>query len=178
MIFVASKIKGVKLIKPEPFKDKRGMFRRIFCQEEFTKKNLNSNIKQANISENKFKYTLRGFHYQISPFSEDKTLTCIKGSIYDIVLDLRPKSRTYMTWCSFRINEKNKCLIHVPKGCANAFLTLENNTIVQYNSSQFYKPSHEKGIRYNDPSFKFKWPHKPKIISFKDLSHSNYTVKK
>ena len=81
-----------------------------------------------------------------------------------------------MTWCSFKINEKNKCLIHVPS--ANAFLTLENNTIVQYNSSQFYKPSHEKGIRYNDPSFKFKWPHKPKGISFKDLSHSNYTVKK
>ncbi len=178
MIFVKSKIKGVKLIKPEPYKDNRGIFRRIFCNNEFKKNNLSPNVKQSNISENKFKYTLRGFHYQISPYSEDKTLTCIKGSIYDIVVDLRPNSKTYLKWCFYKIDEKNKFLIHIPKGCANAFLTLEKNTIVQYNSSQFYKPSHEKGVRYNDPLFKFKWPYKPKIISIKDLSHLNYIKKK
>ena len=99
MIFVKSKIKGVKLIKPEPYKDNRGIFRRIFCNNEFKKNNLSPNVKQSNISENKFKYTLRGFHYQISPYSEDKTLTCIKGSIYDIVVDLRPNSKTYLKWC-------------------------------------------------------------------------------
>ena len=176
MIFVKNKIKGVYLIKPEPFKDKRGIFRRIFCQKEFKKNNLVNITKQANISENKFKYTLRGFHYQINPFGEDKTLTCIKGSIYDIVVDLRPKSKTYMKWYSFQIDEKNKNLIHIPKGCANAFLTLKNNTIVQYNSSEFYKPKHEKGIRYNDPLFKFEWPQKPKIISDKDLNHPNYIM--
>ena len=81
-----------------------------------------------------------------------------------------------MKWCSFQIDEKNKNLIHIPKDCANAFLTLKNNTIVQYNSSNFYKPKHEKGIRYNDPLFKFKWPKKPKIISNKDLSHPNYIM--
>ena len=174
MIFDKKKIKGVYLIKPEPYKDKRGIFRRIFCQKEFKKNYLESLIKQANISENKFKYTLRGFHYQINPYEEDKTLTCVKGSIYDIVVDLRPRSETYLKWCSFQIDEKNKHLIHVPKGCANAFLTLKNNTLVQYNSSEFYKPEYEKGIRYNDPLFKFKWPKKPKIISDKDLSHPNY----
>ena len=178
MIFYNKKINGVRLIKTEPYKDKRGSFRRIFCQNEFKKKKLASNIKQTNISENKFKYTLRGFHYQTNPFAEDKTLTCIKGSIYDIVVDLRPKSKTYMKWCSFKIDETNRYLIHVPKGCANAFLTLNDNTIIQYNSSQFYKPSFEKGIRYNDPLFNFKWPYKAKIISLKDLSHPDYVVKK
>lgn len=176
MIFIKNKIKGVFLIKPEPFKDKRGIFRRIFCQKEFKKNNLVNIIRQANISENKFRYTLRGFHYQTNPFGEDKTLTCVKGSIYDIVVDLRPKSKTYMKWCSFQIDEKNKNLIHIPRGCANAFLTLKNNTLVQYNSSEFYKPKYEKGIRYNDPLFKFKWPQKPKIISNKDLSHPNYIM--
>lgn len=178
MRFYLNIINGVKLIKPEPFKDKRGVFRRIFCEKEFKENELTSKIKQSNVSENKYKHTLRGFHYQTRPFSEDKTLTCIKGSIYDIVVDLRPRSKTYLKWCSFNIDEKNKFMIHVPKGCANAFLTLKNNTIVQYNSSEFYKPRFEKGIRYNDPLFKFKWPFKPKIISYKDLNHTNYTIKK
>ena len=178
MIFIKNKIKGVLLIKPEPFKDKRGIFRRIFCQKEFKKNKINSEIKQANISENRFKYTLRGFHFQTNPYSEDKTLTCIKGSIYDIIVDLRPSSKTYMQWSSFKINENNRYSIHVPKGCANAFLTLKSNTIVQYGSSQFYKPKHEKGIRFDDPVFKFKWPNKPKVISQKDLSHPNYILKK
>jgi len=178
MIFYKNKIKGVRFIKSEPFKDKRGMFRRIFCEKEFNKNSLTSKIKQANISENKYKHTLRGFHYQINPFAEDKTLTCIKGSIYDIVVDLRRRSNTFMKWCSFIIDEKNRYLIHIPKGCANAFLTLKNNTTVQYNSSQFYKPKYERGVRYNDPHFKFKWPHKPKIISIKDLRHPNYIMKK
>ncbi len=178
MIFKNNKIKNLKLIKPKPFKDKRGLFRRIFCEKEFKRQKLNHRIKQANVSENKYKFTLRGFHYQLSPFAEDKTITCIKGSIYDIVVDLRVNSKSYMKWCSFMINEKNRHLIHIPKGCANAFLTLENNTIVQYNSSQFYKPDFERGIRFNDPAFNFKWPHKPRIISSKDLSHLNYVLKK
>ena len=150
MIFKKNKIKGVRLIKPEPFKDERGVFRRVFCIKEFKKNKINSEIKQANISENRFKYTLRGFHFQTNPYSEDKTLTCIKGSIYDIIVDLRPSSKTYMQWSSFKINENNRYSIHVPKGCANAFLTLKSNTIVQYGSSQFYKPKHEKGIRFDD----------------------------
>ena len=121
------------------------------------------------------KNVLRGLHIQTKK-SQAKIITVTHGKIFDVVVDLRPKSKTYMKWCSFQINERNKNLIHIPKGCANAFLTLKNNTIVQYNSSEFYKPKHEKGIRYNDPLFKFKWPQKPKIISNKDLSHPNYIM--
>ncbi len=171
MIFKKQKIKGVYLIKPTPYKDKRGVFRRNYCEKEFSKNKINHIIKQANISENLYKHTLRGFHYQDYPFGEDKTLTCIKGSIYNVTLDLRKKSKTYKKWLSFYINDKNKYSIHVPKGCANAFLTLTNNTIVHYYCSQKYYPKKEKGIRYNDPIFKIKWPKKPRIISKKDKSH-------
>ena len=174
MIFVKKKIKGVYLIKPESFQDKRGIFRRNFCVKEFKKNNINNKVMQANISENKNKYTLRGFHYQLSPSSEDKTLTCVKGQIYDIVVDLRKKSKTYLKWIAVKINDKNRYSIHIPKGCANAFLTLSKNCIIHYYCSNKYNPKKERGIRFDDPIFKFKWPFKPKYISIKDQSHKNY----
>ena len=170
----SQKIKGLFLIKPNPFRDKRGIFRRNFCKELFMKKKINSNIKQANISENKKKLTLRGFHYQKYPYGEDKTLTCIKGSIFNVTIDLRRKSKTYKKWKGFYINEKNKYSVHVPKGCANAFLTLKNNTIIHYYCSQKYYPKSERGIRYNDKMFSINWPYNPKIISKKDKNNLDF----
>ena len=167
-------IPGVFLIKANAFIDQRGSFRRHFCSEEFKKAGISTEVKQANISENKEAYTLRGFHYQISPFCEGKTLSCLKGSIYDVVLDLRPASPTYMKWESFMLDEKTRNSIHIPPGCANAFLTMEPNCVIHYYCSQYYEPSAERGVRYDDPAFKFEWPHKPDVISDKDLSHPNY----
>lgn len=178
MFFFEQKIKGVFLIKPNSFRDKRGVFRRHFCKNSFLNKKIYSNIRQANISENKYRGTLRGFHYQKKPYSEDKTLSCIKGEIYDIVCDLRPKSKTYKKWMGFFINEKNRHSIHIPKGCANAFLTLSNDTVVHYYCSQRYHPKYELGLRYNDPLFNFVWPILPRIISKKDKSHKNFIQKK
>lgn len=178
MKFYKQKINGVYLIKPEPFIDERGVFRRHFDQKEFRGYSIDANVIQANISENKYKYTLRGFHYQVPPHGEGKTLSCIKGAIYDIVVDLRPKSSTYLQWISFELDEENRNSIHIPAGCANAFLTIMDNSIIHYYCSKAYTPSAEKGIRYNDPLFNFKWPHQPKIISDKDNSHPNFNIKK
>lgn len=178
MKFIKTKIKDCVIIEPTPFEDERGSFRRHFCIDEFEQHHLDSKVTQCNISENKKKNTLRGFHYQIPPFEEAKTLTCIKGKLYDIVVDLRPYSPTYLRWEGFELSEQNKRTLHIPKGCAHAFITLKNNTIAHYYVSQKYSNSHERGIRWNDPLFNFKWPHKPLFISEKDSSYPDYKPEK
>ena len=174
MIFHEQKLSGVYLIEPTPFSDERGIFRRHFCDKEFEAHNIATKVHQSNVSENKYAKTLRGFHYQESPYGEGKTLSCLKGSIYDIIVDLRPKSLTYMQWVSFELNGNNRYSIHIAPGCANAFMTLEKECIIHYYCSQPYMPEAERGIRYNDPAFGFKWPHKPVMISDKDLNHPDF----
>ncbi len=174
MKFIEQEIANVFLIEPEPFIDDRGSFRRHFCKKEFVENGIVSNISQSNVSENQYAYTLRGFHYQLSPRSEGKTLSCLKGSIYDVVVDLRPKSQTFMKWISFELDQENRKSIHIPPGCAHAFLTLEDNCLIHYYCSEPFSPELEKGIRYNDPSFNFKWPKEPRFISDKDMNHPNY----
>ncbi len=168
------KIKGVYEISPISFMDNRGLFRRNFCKTEFAKNKINNNVFQANISENYHKYTLRGFHYQIGRNAEAKTITCINGKAFDIVVDLRKKSKTYLKWVGLTLSSKNRKSIHIPKGCANAFLTLEKNTIFHYYSSNNYDPLSERGVRYNDNLFNFRWPRKPKFISDKDMNWENF----
>lgn len=174
MNFVKTKINGLYLIEPNLIKDKRGAFRRVFCQKELKSKKINFNIKQTNISENKHKFTLRGFHYQIGKDSEDKIISCISGKIYNVVLDLRKKSKTYTKWISFNLSSQNKLSLLVPKGCANAWLSLKDNTSLLYMHSQFYNPNNEKRIRYNDNYFNIHWPHKPIVISKKDNLVEDY----
>lgn len=179
MIFHKQEIGGVYIIEPEPFKDERGVFRRNYCLKEFHDHGLRTDVVNANISENKFKYTLRGFHYQVAPYREAKTLTCIKGSIYDIVIDLRPESPTYLQYRGSGMTADGRLSLHVPAGCANAFMTLEDDTIVHYYVSEFYSPKHERGIRYNDSTiFKISpWPieSEGKIrVSDKDKSWSDF----
>ena len=174
MKFEETSIPGAFLIHPEPFEDERGVFRRAFCVEEFSAAGITPVIAQSNISENRFRSTLRGFHYQLPPHGEGKTLTCLKGSIHDIIVDVRPESPTYMKWQSVELSAANRLAIHVPPGCANAFLTREDDTTVQYFSSHPYTPSAERGIRYNDPAFDFLWPEEPQVVSDKDRSHPDY----
>ena len=174
MKFYPQKLPGVFLIEPTSFADNRGVFRRHFCDAEFSQQGIVTDVIQSNISENQNIYTLRGFHYQLAPYAEGKTLSCLKGSIYDVVVDLRPESPKYMKWISFELNEKNRYAVHIAPGCANAFLTLEDNCLIHYYCSKPYTPNAERGIRYNDPSFNFEWPHKPLVISEKDLNHPDY----
>lgn len=170
MKFEELEIKGAFLIHAEPFEDERGIFRRNFCHENFLKNNINAEVAQANISENNFKHTLRGFHYQLSPHGEGKTMTILKGRIYDIIVDLRKNSNTYLKWISLELTPEMRSSFHVPPGCANAFLTMEDDTLVHYYCSYPYTPKAERGIRYNDPLFKFIWPINPVHISDKDAN--------
>ena len=176
MLFKELKIKGSFVISSTPYSDNRGVFRRNFCKIEFKNFFLNNSISQANISENIYKYTLRGFHYQIGKNAEAKTISCLNGKAYDIICDLRPNSQTYLKWVSVIISSENRKSIHIPKGCANAFLTLEKNSILHYYSSNKYKPLSERGIKFDDKLFKFKWPHKPKYISQKDLRWKDFKI--
>lgn len=177
MIFRKQKLPGVFIIEPEPYRDERGLLRRHFCQREFQKQGIMANVKQCNISENKKCYTLRGFHYQFPPYGEDKILSCIKGAIFDVVVDLREDSDAYLKWVSFELTEENRLSLYVPKGCANAYLTLKDNTWIFYYHSEFYTPQAEGAIRYNDPIFKVKWPANPIVISEKDKNYPDFNPK-
>ena len=177
MKFEQLKIQGAFFIHAEPFEDERGIFRRNFCEKEFTKNGIVSCVTQANISENKYKHTLRGFHYQVSPYGEGKTMTIFRGHIYDIIVDLRKDSDTYLKWISFELTPEMRTSFHVPPGCANAFLTMKDDTIVHYYCSYPYTEKAERGIRYSDPLFNFRWPvNKPKHISDKDASWSDFVI--
>lgn len=177
MKYLPQKINGVFLIIPEPFSDHRGVFRRHFCEQELKENKITFKVRQSNVSENFKKGTLRGFHFQKNPYSEDKLLSCLKGEVYDIVVDLRLRSKTYKKWISFKLSEKNRYSLLIPKGCANAFLTLKDNTVVHYYCSQKYNPVFENGIRYNDPDFAFVWPKKIRVISKKDNNLKNFFSK-
>lgn len=174
MKFSAQQIPGVFIIEPEPFVDDRGVFRRHFCQREFDAHGISSRVTQSNVSENKYKYTLRGFHYQVPPHGEGKTLSCLAGKIYDIIVDLRADSPTYLKWQSFELDTENRRSIHIPPGCANAFLTMQDSSLIHYYCSEFYFGPSERGIRYNDPLFKFIWPYTPQFMSDKDRNHPDF----
>ncbi|MBA3052133.1 dTDP-4-dehydrorhamnose 3,5-epimerase family protein [bacterium] len=172
--FTEQSIRGVFIIEPDLFVDHRGTFRRHFCENEFREHDIDFCVRQCNVSENIRKGTLRGFHYQIYPYGEAKIISCFKGGVYDILVDLRPESETYLKWISFDLSEENRKSLYLPHGCANAWLTLKENTWMYYHHSEFFNPGAEKGIRYNDPFFKFKWPTTPEVISEKDSIYPDF----
>ena len=168
MKFTELELSGVWLVEPEPFSDERGVFFRNFCAQEFFKHGLVSGVCQGNISVNPYLGTLRGFHYQVAPFEEAKTFSCITGAIYDIVVDLRQESPTFMKWIALELLASKRNSLHIPGGCANAWMTMETDTIVHYYMSEPYSPGAYRGFRYDDPAFNFRWPIEPKVISEKD----------
>jgi len=172
--FCQTKIKGVYIIEPEPKIDKRGYFLRAFCKKKTKTLGIDFNIVQINRSFTKKKGTVRGLHYQKSPYQEDKIIQCLKGEIYNVVLDLRSNSSTFGKWISQRLSEKNKKMILVPKGCANGLQTLTNNCLIEYLMSEFYIPKYGAGIRWDDQFFKIKWPIKKIILSKKDKNWKYY----
>ena len=152
------------------------ILRRHYCEKEFKDHGLMREIKQTNISENIKLNTLRGFHYQHEPYGENKVISCVKGRIFDIIVDLRKNSKTYLKWQSFEISEENRQSLYIPKGCANAYLTQKDDTWILYYHSEFFSPGNEGGIRYNDPFFKFIWPNEPEVISERDSNFSNFVL--
>jgi dTDP-4-dehydrorhamnose 3,5-epimerase len=176
MRFTQHKIAGLVLISPEVFTDSRGAFRRNFCAKELRDNGLNITVCQGNISENTSAGTMRGFHYQKDPSSEAKILTPVSGGIYNVVIDLRTSSSTFLKSVALEISSSRRESLHVPSGCANAFLTLEANTVVQYYMGDFFKPETYAGFRHNDPYFAIEWPHAVSEISERDASFPDFSL--
>ena len=174
MQFDELRISGAFLIKPELFCDERGIFRRHYCSQKYAEHGIKTGVLQGNVSENPHLNTLRGFHYQIDPHAEGKTVSCIIGSLYNIIVDLRKDSKTYMEWESVILDSEKRNALYVPPGCANAFLTTKENTIVHYYMSELYAPDSYKGFSYKDPEFGFVWPSEVKYISEKDDNLPNF----
>lgn len=168
MKFQKTKIRDLYILDPEPIIDERGDFQRIFCQEELAQQGINFDIHQVSQSLTKQKGTIRGLHFQKEPRAEDKIVRCIKGAIYDVVVDLRPGSSTYGEWIDQELSEENKKMLLIPKGFAHGFQVLIDNSVVQYFISEFYSPEHANGIPYNDSSLNIPWPIKNPILSEKD----------
>lgn len=175
MIFKETKLKDAYIIELELIEDNRGFFARTWCKEEFDKLGLNSNLVQCNLSYNLNKGTIRGLHYQKEPFQETKLVRCISGSIYDVIVDLRPHSQTFLQWVGIELSAKNYQMLYVPEGFAHGYQTLEDNTEVFYQVTEFYKSSHEKGIRWDDRDINIHWPLTSNlIISDKDKGHPGF----
>ena len=168
MIFNSVKIEGICVIELEPKKDERGYFSRVFCESEFKKNNLDFKIVQASQSLTKERGTIRGIHFQRKPKAENKIVQCLKGKIYDVVIDLRKDSSTFGQWIAEELSEENQKMLYIPKGLAHGFQTLTDDCLVQYFMSEHYSPEHACGVRFNDPYFKIKWPIDNPIFSKKD----------
>lgn len=170
MIFTETKLQGAYLIDIEALADERGFFARSWCQKEFESHGLNPDFVQCNISFNKKKGTLRGLHYQEDPHQEAKLVRCTAGSLFDVIVDLRPDSKTYRQWVAVELSASNHRMLYVPKGFAHGFQTLEDNTEVFYQMSEFYRSECARGIRWDDPSIAIGWPLPITSVSGKDLN--------
>lgn len=171
MKFEECRLKGAFLIHIEEINDERGFFARTWDGKIFQEKGLNSKIVQCSVSFNKIKGTVRGIHFQRSPFEEDKIVRCTKGRIFDVIVDLRKDSPTYLKWEGFEIGERNHSMLYIPKGFGHGFQTLEDETEVFYQISEKFMPEYSTGIRWNDPKVLIKWPLEISNISKKDLSY-------
>lgn len=174
MIFSETKLSGAYIIEMEKRGDTRGFFARAYCQHEFADLGLMTTIVQTNVSFSQTKGTLRGMHYQAAPYAEAKLIRCTQGSIFDVIVDLRPASPTYKTWIGVELSAANHRMLYVPEGFAHGFLTLEDEVEVTYQVSQFYTPEAERGARWDDPAFGIEWPLPVSVISDKDCGWPDY----
>lgn len=174
MIFKETDLPGSYIIELDKKGDDRGFFARFFCKQEMAEQGLNNEVVQINNSLSQKKGTLRGFHYQLSPYAEDKIVRCINGSLYDVIIDLRKDSETFGKWFGEELSAENRKMMYVPKGFAHGLITLEPDTEIFYMVTQYYAPEYERGIRWNDPMFNVQWPIEPVEISDKDKNHRDF----
>lgn len=171
MIFKETPLKGSYVIELEPFTDERGWFVRTFCKEEFGKIGHTKEWLQFNHSYTRQKGSIRGMHYQIPPYSEIKLVRCIAGSVYDVIIDLRKGSPTFLNYFGAELSSVNKKMIYIPEGFAHGFQTMTDDSELIYHHSAMYKPGVEGGIKYNDPLIKLSWPLAVASISPRDNAH-------
>ena len=176
MIFTETHLNGAFIIEVEKLEDDRGFFARSWCQKEFEEHRLNPRLVQCNISFSKNKGTLRGMHYQLPPFEEAKLVRCTRGSIYDAIIDLRATSATFRDSFGLVLSACNYKMLYVPEGFAHGFLTLEDETEVFYQMSEFYSAEHARGVRWDDSVFNITWPITPTTISERDRNCPNFAI--
>lgn len=174
MIFRPTPLDGAFVIEPERHEDERGFFARSWCQKEFEAQRLNARTVQCNISFNRRKGTLRGMHYQVEPFAEAKLVRCTAGAVYDVIIDLRPGSPTYRQHLGVTLTANDYTMLYVPESFAHGFQTLEDNSEVFYQMSEFYSPGHSRGVRYNDPAFGIQWPVPDPILLERDRNYPDF----
>jgi dTDP-4-dehydrorhamnose 3,5-epimerase len=175
MEFLQTEIPGAFLIRPQRHADERGFFARTFCVRELTEHGLDPRVVQSSLSSNLRRGTLRGMHFQAAPHQENKVVSCSRGALYDVILDLRPESPKYRRWQAFTLTAENLDALFIPGGCAHGFLTTEDDTVVRYEISDYYVPESARGLRFDDPAFSIEWPGPPAVISARDLAFPPFT---
>jgi dTDP-4-dehydrorhamnose 3,5-epimerase len=168
MKFTETKLAGAFIVEPEPHEDTRGFFARTFCAREFGEKDLNSVFVQCSVSMTRDRGAVRGLHYQVAPAAEAKLVRCVSGALYDVIVDLRPESKTYLQHIGVELTARNRRALYVPEMFAHGFQTLENDTEVFYQISAFFAPDLARGIRFDDPKLGVKWPLPVTTMSEKD----------
>jgi dTDP-4-dehydrorhamnose 3,5-epimerase len=176
VIFTAMTLPGAFLIELERQEDERGFFARSWCRREFEAYGLDTRVAQCNVSFNRARGTLRGMHYQADPYGEVKLIRCTAGAIYDVIIDLRAGSPTFMRWEATELTATNRRTLYVPEGFAHGFQTLEDNTEVFYQMSQLYAPERARGVRWDDPAFNIKWPPADRVVSERDKNYPDFVL--
>ena len=174
MIFCELALRGAFMIQPERLEDERGFFARSYCAREFELHGLNPRVVQCNFSLSRKRGTLRGIHCQGPAGEEAKLVRCTAGALYDVIVDLRPQSPTYLKHEGLRLDAAGYLMIFVPQGFGHGFITLEDDTEVHYQMSEFYDPGKARGIRWDDPAFGIPWPMEPRVISDRDRSYPDF----
>ena len=170
MIIHTTPLAGAALLELKRLEDDRGFFARAFCRQEFVDAGLEPAVEQCNLSSNHHVGTLRGFHYQLEPDAEAKTIRCLRGAIWDVIVDLRPDSPTRLQHYGVELNEDNRLALHIPRGFGHAYLTLTDGAETLYQVSTAYTPGAERGLRWNDPALAVEWPVPVAHVSDKDAS--------
>ena len=171
MQFTETKLSGAFVVDLERREDERGFFARAWCAQEFEARGLNPRLAQCNLSFNRQRGTVRGMHYQAAPFAEAKLVRCIRGALYDVIIDLRPQSPTFKHWAAMELTAENRRALYVPEGLAHGFQTLADNTEVFYQMSEFYHPECARGVRWDELEIGVEWPVQTAIVSQQDKSY-------
>jgi dTDP-4-dehydrorhamnose 3,5-epimerase len=176
VIFRETLVPGVFVVEPEPREDHRGFFARIWCAREFAEHGLDARLVQCSMSYNRRRGTLRGMHVQAASHAEAKLIRCTRGAIYDVALDIRPESATFGQHVAAELSAANHIMLYIPAGVAHGFQTLEDDTEVVYQMSEFHAPEAARGFRYDDPAFAIRWPVADPIILERDATYPDFTV--
>jgi dTDP-4-dehydrorhamnose 3,5-epimerase len=170
-----TELEGAFVIETKRAEDERGWFSRIYDEEERAARGLASRFVQGSVAFNTERSTLRGMHYQEAPHAEAKLVRCQRGSLYDVIVDLRPGSGTFKRWAAVELSAADGLLLYIPEGVAHGYLTLENETEALYLISAAYAPDAARGVRWDDPAFGIDWPEEPRVMSDKDRAWPDFS---